>query len=177
MDQRISTAKMFAKENGPPSHRDQCTSPKHYIFRRLVIGIPVRKLVTNRRALFAYECVTMRIPIRVGPEIDATTRSELERRTSRRIEVSLPVRTTTPASGTIIGVTRDVSLSGAYIYIDDESFRVAGSIEYVMELPAALTLTDAIWVLCFGTLTRIEKTKVKSGIAVKVDAIDVLNSH
>jgi PilZ domain len=102
--------------------------------------------------------------------------SEIERRTTRRIAASLPVRTTNAALGNVLGVTRDVSLSGAFFYVASDSWKEGASIEYVLQLPEELTLAEPVLVLCTGRVVRVEQLNDKVGIAVQIESFSVLQT-
>ncbi len=103
--------------------------------------------------------------------------ADVERRTTRRFASTVPVHTTDPSQGTVIGLTRDLSLGGIYFYVENGLWREGSSIEYVIQLPEGLTLTDAMWVMCFGTIYRIDRVGTRLGIAAKVECIEVLDRH
>ncbi len=103
--------------------------------------------------------------------------SEIERRTTRRIAASLPVRTTNAALGNVLGVTRDVSLSGAFFYVASDSWKEGASIEYVLQLPEELTLAEPVLVLCTGRVVRVEQLNDKVGVAVQIESFSVLQTE
>jgi hypothetical protein len=101
--------------------------------------------------------------------------NDMERRKARRIAVSVPIRTTNPALGNVVGVTRDVCLAGAFFYIASDSWKVGASIEYVLELPSEVTLADPLAVLCTGRIVRVEPAEEKVGIAVKIESFSIFD--
>ena len=102
--------------------------------------------------------------------------SQVERRTSRRIAATLPVRTTNPALGNVLGVTRDLSLSGVFFYVASNSWKEGVSIEYVLQLPEELTLAEPALVLCTGKVVRVEHLDDKVGVAVQIESFSVLQT-
>ena len=102
--------------------------------------------------------------------------TEVERRRTRRIVSAVPVRITNVPLGPSLGVTRDLSLSGAYFYVGTGSWQTGISIEYVITLPAEATLADPTSVMCIGTIVRIEPVNAKMGVAVRVDLLRVTNN-
>ena len=101
--------------------------------------------------------------------------NDIERRRTRRIAVSVPIRTTNPALGNVVGVTRDLCLAGAFFYIASDSWKVGASIEYVLELPSEVTLADPLAVLCTGRIVRVEQLADKAGIAVQIESFSILD--
>lgn len=101
--------------------------------------------------------------------------NDIERRKSRRIAVSVPIRTTNPALGNVVGVTRDLCLSGAFFYIASDSWKLGASIEYVLELPSEMTLADPLAVLCTGRIVRVERLESKVGIAVQIESFSAFD--
>ncbi len=89
--------------------------------------------------------------------------------------MTLPVRTTHARLGSITGATRDVSLSGAYFYVESNSWNEGSSIEYVLQIPSGIMLGDSVTVLCLGTVCRVEKLDGKMvGIAVSIESFTPL---
>jgi PilZ domain len=96
---------------------------------------------------------------------------EQERRRTRRFNVTLPVRTTDPALGSVTGATRDVSRSGAYFFIESGLWKEGASIEYLLHIPTEITHGDAMTVLCVGKLVRVEHLEARMvGIAVDIES-------
>jgi hypothetical protein len=103
---------------------------------------------------------------------------ECEHRRTRRFALTLPVRTTNPALGDVTGATRDVSSSGAYFYIESDSWKEAASIEFVLQLPSDITHGDPMTVCCVGKLVRVEHLVGKMvGIAVQIESFTSLQKQ
>jgi hypothetical protein len=99
----------------------------------------------------------------------------IERRKACRVAAIVNVHTNDPALGEVLGVTRDVSLSGVFFYNASSSWHQGASIEYVLQLPSEVTLAaDPLSVLCSGKIVRVEKTNSLAGIAVQIDSFCVL---
>jgi hypothetical protein len=104
----------------------------------------------------------------------AKSGTSVERRWTHRLVISLPVRTSNPRIGTVRALTRDISLSGAFLYVPFGKWQEGSSIEYAVQLPGILTLADPVWELCFGRVVRVEEFDSQIGIAVKLESLEVL---
>jgi hypothetical protein len=96
-----------------------------------------------------------------------------EKRSNRRFSLDLPVVVKFLDNGTyeVTGRTRDVSSRGVFFYVNSEIAEGA-SIEFVMTLPAEITLTDPIRVHCSGKVVRVDRTADEQGVAVAIDKYD-----
>lgn len=71
------------------------------------------------------------------------------------------------------GLTRDVSVSGAYFFLDPvegpDILAEGAKLSFSLPLPVALTGRHGLHICCSGTITRVEKCPTgKLGIAVRV---------
>ncbi|HLJ25179.1 MAG TPA: PilZ domain-containing protein [Candidatus Angelobacter sp.] len=93
-----------------------------------------------------------------------------EKRSSRRFFLDLPVAVKFLDDGTyeVTGHTRDVSARGVFFYMSSEIVE-GTSVEFVMTLPAEITLTDPIRVHCSGKVVRVDKADDEQGVAVAIE--------
>jgi hypothetical protein len=75
---------------------------------------------------------------------------DFERRKRRRFIMSLPVsvRLRNDPRTEIRGVTRDVSSGGAFVFLQPNESAECNSAELIVELPAEVTLSEALKVAC-----------------------------
>jgi hypothetical protein len=99
-----------------------------------------------------------------------------ERRHPKRIQLALPIRTTTRNLGNVTGRTRDVSSSGIYFHTTPDHWMHGGSIELVLELPSEITLGAPAMALCHGRIVRVEAEATRVGIAVHIQKFDLLGA-
>jgi len=98
-----------------------------------------------------------------------------EKRNTRRFSFNLPVMVKRLGGGPrdLQGYTRDVSSRGAFVYLCSEAEQ-GTTIEFVMTLPAEVTMADPIRVSCRGRVLRVERLERKQGVAVAIDHYDFL---
>ena len=104
--------------------------------------------------------------------------ADVERRKRRRFTLSLPVsvRFEDAADTEIRGVTRDVSSGGAFVFLQTKQLVRATSAELMMELPAEVTLCEALHVRCRVRVLRIERgADGLIGIALQITEFDFLS--
>jgi PilZ domain len=101
-----------------------------------------------------------------------------EKRSIRRIPLDLPISVKFLDNGRreVAGRTRDVSARGVFMYLETE-IRVGVPIEFVMTLPAEITLSDPIRVRCSGSVLRVEKTGSEQGVAVAIRKYDFVGEE
>ncbi len=94
-----------------------------------------------------------------------------DRRIKLRFPMQLPV-VIRSVPGEIHGVTRDVSAAGVFFYTDDWRFGFS-PIEFRMILPAQITGTESMRVVCKGTVVRVEESpQTKTGVAATIDSYE-----
>ena len=106
-------------------------------------------------------------------------RDDIERRAQRRFSMSLPVtiRLNDEARSELRGSTLNVSCAGAFIFVKATELRKGDPIELTLELPAEVTLTEAVKVRCHARILRIEReADGVSAIAVQISDFDFLAS-
>jgi PilZ domain len=102
-----------------------------------------------------------------------------EKRGVRRFTLTLPVTlkaSVDTENGEVVGQTRDVSSRGAFVQIDSPLAEGA-AIEFLMTLPADITLADPIRVRCHGRVLRVEHEAPNPGIAVVIEKYDFLSAE
>lgn len=96
-----------------------------------------------------------------------------ERRSRERVPVRVPV-TVRHDGGEHVGLTRDLSSSGIFLY-SESAMKPGSKLELVIMLPPDLGLGPGGWTLCQASVVRVEKTEGKSvGIAATLDRIVLL---
>lgn len=97
-----------------------------------------------------------------------------EKRSVRRFALNLPVKLRNGSNeGELVGETRDVSSRGAFVQIESPLAEGA-PVEFMMTLPAEITLADPIRVRCHGKVLRVENGASAPGIAVAIEKYDFL---
>lgn len=97
--------------------------------------------------------------------LTSATPAAVERRTTRRFALRLPVSVSHPQKGEISAQTRDVSSRGICFYVD-ASLVPGSDLEFTLTLPPDVTLTEAIRVRCKSRVLRVEPGPDSQGIAV-----------
>jgi hypothetical protein len=99
-----------------------------------------------------------------------------ERRSQKRVPARLPVSIRTRGSAETIGHTRDLSMSGIFLYT--ESKIEAGSVlEMVLILPPELTQGEKRWMCCQASVLRVEASTEgggRFGVAANIERIELL---
>lgn len=101
-----------------------------------------------------------------------------ERRAAPRFAMRLPL-TIKIGDNEIAAVTRDISSSGVYFYMDSEHSQLtpSGSIEFVIVLPPEITLSTHMRVACKGkVLRRHHPTPLGIGMVAVIDSYSFINS-
>jgi PilZ domain len=101
-----------------------------------------------------------------------------EKRSTRRFSFNLPVMVKSLGGGVreLQGYTRDVSSRGAFVYLSSEAEEDT-TIEFVMTLPAEVTMAEPIRVSCSGRVLRVERSDKKQGIAVVIERYDFMGEN
>jgi PilZ domain len=121
--------------------------------------------------------------LKSGPTIQTIWRPAMaqpqpEKRNTRRFSLDLPISIKFLDNGRqeLAGHTRDVSSRGVFMYLDTE-ITADAPIEFVMTLPAEITLSDPIRVRCTGKILRVDKAVHEQGVAVAIDKYDFLGEE
>ena len=96
--------------------------------------------------------------------MDSTSR---ERRASRRFRMKLPVsvRSFDGVAVSLSGLTQDISESGVLFFIGTRP-REQAPIEFVLELPSEVTMTDPMRATCRGRVVRVIQDQLSDGFGV-----------
>ena len=96
-----------------------------------------------------------------------------DKRTIRRLPLSLPVKVRVKAETEMTSETVDVSARGVFFYL--ESAPDEGSeVEFTLMLPADITLTEAMRIHCSGRVIRVDRAgDDRFGIAAAIDKYDL----
>ena len=108
---------------------------------------------------------------------DGFPATDVERRKRRRFKLSLPVsvRFEDAAETEIRGVSRDVSSGGVFVFLQTKQLVRAKSAELMMELPAEVTLCEALHVRCRVRVLRVERgADGLIGIALQITDFEFL---
>ncbi|MGA3127625.1 MAG: PilZ domain-containing protein [Candidatus Korobacteraceae bacterium] len=101
--------------------------------------------------------------------------STSEKRAIRRFSLQLPVIVNAVSeSGATVQTTaetRDVSSNGICFYCDAAMER-RSEIEFTVTLPAEVTMTEPLKVLCHGTVVRVEQGDGKFTIAAAIESYE-----
>lgn len=101
-----------------------------------------------------------------------------EKRSVRRFSLNLPVKMkNNPQGGAEVeGQTRDVSSRGAFVQVES-LYPEGAEVEFMMTLPAEITLAEPIRVRCRGKVLRVESQVAAPGIAVAIEKYDFLGAE
>jgi hypothetical protein len=100
----------------------------------------------------------------------------VERRTSRRYTMALPVTIRANGAGEaaeLRGKTRDVSFRGLY-FTTDANCDPGSEIEFILTLPKEITLANDVNIRCFGHVVRVENQQDGRGVAARIDRYEFL---
>ena len=97
-----------------------------------------------------------------------------ERRNQKRVPAQVPATVAT-LDGTQkqAAVTRDLSMTGIFLYAD-QKLALGAKIEVVLMLPAELGLGEKQWACCQASVVRLENSKGRIGVGARIERIDVL---
>lgn len=98
-----------------------------------------------------------------------------ERRSQKRVPTRVPVSIRAPGNPETSGHTRDLSMSGIFLYT--QSKIQAGSVlEMVLILPPELTQGEQRWMCCEASVLRVEKADHGEGfgVAASIDRLELL---
>jgi hypothetical protein len=98
-----------------------------------------------------------------------------ERRSQNRIPLRLPVSIRSPQSESVTGHTRDLSMSGIFLYTDAEILQ-GSELEMVLMLPPQFTNGEKQWVCCRASVVRVENGEddKRIGVAANIHNIATL---
>jgi c-di-GMP-binding flagellar brake protein YcgR len=94
-----------------------------------------------------------------------------ERRSSKRVELKLPVAVKASRNESHSGQTRDLSLSGIFLYTK-ALISEGNQLEMVLMLPPELTNGERRWVCCRASVVRVEDCAEGGfGLAARIEDI------
>jgi hypothetical protein len=98
-----------------------------------------------------------------------------ERRGKARVNASVPATVATrDTAQKQAAVTRDLSMTGVFLYAD-ERIEEGSKIEIVLMLPPELGLGDKQWACCEASVIRVEDgAGSRVGVAARIERLDVL---
>lgn len=102
--------------------------------------------------------------------------SSVERRSTRRFSMSLPVSIHADCAQPEVEVaaqTRDVSFRGLYFF-SERDFEIGSQIQFVLTLPKEITLATDVHIRCSGSVIRTEDRSGRTGIAARIDRYEFL---
>jgi len=103
---------------------------------------------------------------RCGTLCSSMPKPKTERRLRSRIAARLPVSVRSGNENLeSAGYTRDLSMSGVFLYTDSQ-IREGSELEMVLMLPPELTEGEKRWVCCQGAVVRVENADGKNGLGV-----------
>ncbi|MBZ5646515.1 MAG: PilZ domain-containing protein [Acidobacteriia bacterium] len=90
-----------------------------------------------------------------------------ERRAARRFRMKLPVtvRSFDGVAVALNGLTLDISETGVFFYVGARP-REQAPIEFMVELPAEVTMTDPMRATCKGRVVRVIQDELSDGYGV-----------
>jgi len=98
-----------------------------------------------------------------------------ERRAGRRVAAHVPVSIKSQNGNTQTGLTRDLSASGMFLYMDAQ-VSAGQEMEMVLVLPPEIAQGEKRWVCCQASVLRVEPAEKdgRFGVAAIVKRLDVL---
>jgi hypothetical protein len=98
-----------------------------------------------------------------------------DRRSNQRLPARVGVSLRSPQSQPATGYTRDLSMSGIFLYANSEIL-VGSELEMVLMLPTQLTDGEKRWVCCQASVIRVEPggEDGRFGVAASIRSIATL---
>ena len=98
-----------------------------------------------------------------------------DRRSNQRLPARVGVSLRSPQSQPATGYTRDLSMSGIFLYANSEIL-VGSELEMVLMLPTRLTDGEKRWVCCQASVIRVEPggEDGRFGVAASIRSIATL---
>ncbi len=99
--------------------------------------------------------------------MESMTPPQSERRASRRFQMRLPVvvRSVDGVPMSLNGTTRDISETGVLFFLATRP-REQAPLEFIVELPSEVTLTDPMRATCKGRVVRVVPDEISDSFAV-----------
>jgi hypothetical protein len=101
--------------------------------------------------------------------------SKSERRGQKRVAARVPVSIRAGGSTEAVGHTRDLSLSGIFLYTESK-IQAGSMLEIVLVLPAELTQGEQRWMCCQASVIRVEEPSQGNGfgVAASIERMELL---
>ena len=101
--------------------------------------------------------------------------AKTERRSQKRVPARLPVSIRSAGNTEVVGHTRDLSMSGIFLYTQ-EKLKAGSTLEMVLILPPELTQGEQRWMCCQASVLRVEQSEPGKGfgIAASIDRLELL---
>ncbi|HTT32805.1 MAG TPA: PilZ domain-containing protein [Methylomirabilota bacterium] len=107
----------------------------------------------------------------------------MERRTTRRYDLSLPVFVRVPAEkreDSQQGKTRDISTRGLYFVID-QNLEAGSELDLTLTLPPEVTRGSEVFVRALGRVLRVEQRmedgNARMGVAAVIERYDIIRGE
>jgi c-di-GMP-binding flagellar brake protein YcgR len=107
----------------------------------------------------------------------------MERRTTRRYDLSLPVVIRVPAERALDsqqGKTRDVSTRGLY-FVVDQNMESGSQLDITLTLPSEITHGSEVLIRALGKVVRVERRmedgNARMGIAAVIERYDIFRGR
>jgi c-di-GMP-binding flagellar brake protein YcgR len=104
----------------------------------------------------------------------------MERRTTRRYDLSLPIIIRIPAEReleTQKGKTRDISTRGLY-FVVEQNLETGSELDITLTLPAEITHGTEVYVRALGKVVRVERHSSEDpermGVAAVIERYDII---
>ena len=97
----------------------------------------------------------------------------VEKRSSLRYTMALPLSIRDGKSKEVPAETRDVSFRGLYFTLDSD-LEVGSQIDFVLTLPKRITLASDVHIRCAGLVTRVESFGERLGVAARIERYEFL---
>jgi len=107
----------------------------------------------------------------------------MERRTTRRYDLSLPILIRIPAEkgeDSQQGKTRDISTRGLYFVID-QNLEAGSELDLTLTLPSEVTRGSEVFVRALGRVLRVEQRiedgNARLGVAAVIERYDIIRGE
>ena len=99
--------------------------------------------------------------------MDSMESASRDRRAARRFRMKLPlvVRSFDGVPVALNGMTQDISESGVFFHVSSRP-REQAPLEFVVELPSEVTMTDPMRATCKGRVVRVVEDQLSDGFGV-----------
>lgn len=112
----------------------------------------------------------------------ATQQGSMDRRLTRRYDLSLPITVRTPLpqpAEEVAGITRDISIQGVYFTTDHELLP-GWEVDFTVRLPIEVTQVAEVFIRARGKVVRTEKkredTHERVGVAAVIEKYELVRA-